>query len=419
MPEIIPFKGILYNQEKIKDLEEVVAPPYDVISSEAQDRYYDNSPHNIIRLIFGKESPSDNKLNNQYIRAGRLFKAWLRKKILIEDKKSSFYLYNLDYQIFGRRKRLSGFIALIKLESFAQGKVFPHEKTLSPAKDHCLKALRACRANFNPVFSLYQDKGPQIKKVLREGMKSSPLIEVRDENKTRHRLWAVSEQSKLSLIKREMRDKLIFIADGHHRYETALRFSQELAKREKSPSQKKLYNYLMMFFTNMDDKGLTILPAQRLIQKTKRFKMSKIAQSFEIEILGFNKLNELKQRERMFEGMRELGRKKTVFGMYKGGSKYYLLILKDEFKKERLDVKILHNLLINDILEVEEEDVDYLKDEEKAISLVRESKYRAVLFHNPTRISDLRRVARSGGIMPPKSTYFYPKLLSGLVMNKF
>lgn len=419
MPEIIPFKGIFYNQEKIKDLEKVVAPPYDVISSEAQDKYYDSHPHNIIRLIFGKESPSDNKLNNQYIRAGRLFKAWLRKKILIEDKNPSFYPYNLDYQIFERRKRLSGFIALIKLEDFAQGKVFPHEKTLSPAKDYCLEALRACRANFNPVFSLYQDKSSQIEKILREGMKSFPLIEVRDENKTRHRLWAVSEQSKISLIKREMRDKLIFIADGHHRYETALRFSQELAKREKSPSQKEPYNYLMMFFTNMDGRGLTILPAQRLIRKIKRFKMGKIAQSFEIEIIGFGKSNELKQRERMFEEMRELGRKKIVFGMYKGGSKYYLLILRDEFKKERLDVKILHNLLINDILEVEEEDVDYLKDEEKAISLVREGEYRAVLFHNPTRINDIGRVARSGGIMPPKSTYFYPKLLSGLVMNKF
>jgi len=419
MPEIIPFKGIFYNQEKIKDLEKASAPPYDVISSEAQDRYYDNSPHNIIRLIFGKEFPSDNKLNNQYIRAGRLFKAWLRKKILIEDKKPSFYFYCLDYQISGRRKRLSGFIALIKLERFAQGKVFPHEKTLSPAKDHCLKTLRACRANFNPVFSLYQDKGSQIEKILREGMKSSPLIEVKDENKVRHRLWAVSEQSKLSLIKKEMRDKLIFIADGHHRYETALRFSQELAKREKSPSIKKLHNYLMMFFTNMDGRGLTILPAQRLIRKIKRFKMSKIAQSFEIEILGFGKSNELKQRERMFERMRELGRKKIVFGMYKGGSKYYLLILRDEFKKERLDIKILHNFLINNILGIEEEDVDYLKDEEKAISLVKEGEYRAILFHNPTRINDLRRVACSGGIMPPKSTYFYPKLLSGLVMNKF
>ncbi|MEW6621407.1 MAG: DUF1015 domain-containing protein [bacterium] len=407
MAQISPFKGILYNQEKIQDLSLVVTPPYDVISEIQQERYYQKHPYNCIRLILGKDLPEDNEKNNKYTRAADYFHQWLYAEILKQDLTETIYPLIQRFSFHNKNITRAGFITLMRLEEFGNS-VFPHEKTLSKPKQDRLNLMLATKANFCQVFGLYSDEKGILDEYLK--VKEEPIVEIMDENEVSHQLVRLKDKTKIEEIKAIMQSKPIFIADGHHRYETALNAQKILG-----------YNFIMIYLTKMEDEGLTILPTHRLVKINTHPSFSPF---FEVEKV--NTCNEL------LEKMEMMKESHYVFGMYAEG-KNYLLILKDneimdkligdekpeEYKK--LDVSILQTVVINHILKITdiEAHIGYTHNEKEAILLVDEGKYNLAFFLNPTRISQLKEMSLKHELMPQKSTYFYPKLLTGLVMNKF
>ncbi len=454
MAEILPFRGIRYNKDNVGSLEVVTAPPYDVISSQDRDRLYEKNDYNVIRLILGKEFPGDDKRNNRYSRAANFLHDWLKEGILKEDAQESIYVYEQEYSYRGKRKVRRGFISLLRLKDFGQG-VLPHEETLAKPKEDRLRLLKACQPNLSPIFTIYADPDRAIDAILDPftpfrdksltGLEeeASPLIDMEDERGERHRLWSVSSPEKLKKLTRLMSDKEIYIADGHHRYETALTFRNEMRQCFHHSTGSEPYNYLMVYLTNMEGEGLTILPAHRLIQNLPDLDISKL----KVQINKFFRITKLDPLERRFlmgldkgEGqlrkmlsfLKEMGGNNCVFGMSDGG-KLYLLTLRDEtiidqlVKEEqsrewkRLDVTILHRIILDHILakgkRMEEEKISYLVDAEEAFQLVKDRKYQLAFFLNPTRVNQVKAIARAGERMPGKATYFYPKLLTGLVMR--
>lgn len=404
MAEIIPFRGIRYNPEKVSG-DDVIAPPYDIITPEQKELLYQKSPYNIIRIDFGKEMPDDNEKENKYIRAVRFLEQWLRQKILIRDEKESFYAYESEYSIYGIKKSLKGIIALVKLEELGKG-IYPHEATYSKPKTDRLNLMRACKANISPIYSLYKSEEKITSRIISD-FKKDPLLSAHDLDGAIHRLYRISDDRAIKLIIEELSDKPIFIADGHHRYEVALEYKKEMGDGP--------WNYVMMFLANMLDEGITILPTHRMIKGIKREEvLLRLEQDFDIESCGID----CDIRKRLFlEG-------KNTFGLYLGSNeKWYILKyrgtdLKDvELPLRDLDVVILHELIIKRDLGIT--DVSYEMDVEESLKRVRNGDSDAVFFLNPTQVEDVERVALAGLRMPPKSTYFYPKLLTGLVINKF
>jgi len=440
MANIIPFRGIFYNREKIKELSRVVAPPYDVISGEAQERYYEMSQYNVIRLILGKDFPGDNEANNRYTRAAQFFQRWLEEGILRRNDSSSIYLLEEEYELgsdmfgemetpVGRGKLISrrGFIALVQLEDFSKGIVRPHEATMPEPKRDRLNLLRACRANFSQIFTIYEDPEGRIDRLWKEKRNEAPLFDIINGGNIRHRLWGVKDQKSLNWIVEGMRDRKLFIADGHHRYESALEYRNELRKSNSSHTAYAGYNYVMSYFINMENSGLKILPIHRAIRNFQGFERKRliveVGEYFDVRIVS--SLKELL-------GQMKNEKARHRIGMYTGGNEFYLLSLKEEgitegFMKGRaeisrqLDVVILHNLIIENVLRISPESqgsITYSEKINETVANVRGGSHCVAFFLRPIRVSEFKAIVEAGEIMPKKSTYFYPKLLSGLVINK-
>lgn len=424
-----------------------MAPPYDIISDLAQDRYYNNHEYNIVRLILGKELPSDGRDENRYTRAVDYFNTWLKRGILKQDPEPSIYLYSQDYLFKGAREKRSGFIALVGLEDFDSRTILSHEETLPGPKAERFRLVAACKANFSSIFTLYSDPRRAIERYLAKARR--PLADLVYEDGVRHTLWAITDRATIDRIAELMAPKEVFIADGHHRYEAALNFRNLRREQLGRYTGVESYNYTMVYFSNMDDPGLTILPTHRLVRNLPGLNMAelneRLGEFFEVEAFEFGSLRqEQRQRKKIFEEMaarRRRGSPKAtsaprdhLFGMYSGSNRYYLLALKDEqildkvgdlnrsYQYRRLDTVILHSLILDRILglgdRLSEDDMVYTQDVDDAIQLVREGDWQIAFFLNPPRMSQVRDIALSGELMPRKSTYFYPKLLSGLVINK-
>lgn len=418
MVEIIPFRGLRYNPEKV-ELKKVVAPPYDVISDDARNKYYKNK-HSVVRLILGKEFKRDSPKNNRYTRAAEYLRKWAEGGVLKTDSEPSIYAYEEKYAYNGKTKRMLGFIALAKLEPFSRGVILPHEETLPEPIEDRLKLIRACRANFSPIFAMYSDPRMAVEKLIKSDTKKKPVANIEAEG-VRHRIWRISGKSVIEKVASEMKNKAVFIADGHHRYETALKFMNETGGKN---------NYVMMYFTNADSGGATILPAHRLLKgDSSASKISGIERYFKVTAVDFNYGSEAAQRKKLLRLMAQRS-SRHAFGMYRGKRRYYLLVLKDEkildgmvkARKsqswKKLDVVIAHSLLIGRILKVKPKDITYVVGAEKAVQLVKNGEYEVAIFLNPTKLQEVKKIALAGERMPGKATYFYPKLLTGLVMNK-
>jgi len=437
--KIKPFKGITYNIDKV-NLDNVTTPPYDVISPEEKENFYKKSEYNIIRLVLGKNEPSDNKWNNKYGRAASYLKNWLDREILIPSKKPGIYIYEQEYELKGKKKKRIGFIALLKLEDFESGKVLPHEKTFPKAKIDRFNLLSACKTNFSQVFSLYSDPEGKIDSILRKFSGDESTLKVTDSDKTSHTLRPITDEETTKEIANLMKDKTIFIADGHHRYETALNYRNEMRQRIKNFTGEEGFNYVMMMFVNMDDKGLSILPVHRVIKNIPSPNedeiLKKASNLFKIKSFEFDKDSKEEVKNTLNQKLSaELGKSHT-FGVYFGTNKYHLLTLKDEdvmneivltehsSNWKKLDITILHALLIDKILGVKSKNlikhgsIKFTPDENEALELVDGKDYQIALLVNPTKIEEVRAIASNHEKMPQKSTYFYPKLLTGLVINK-
>jgi uncharacterized protein (DUF1015 family) len=414
MAEIIPFKGILYNMSKVLG-EDVVAPPYDIITPEYKETLYNKSRYNIVRIDFGKELEGDNESENKYTRASNFLNSWLKDGILTTREKSGFYAYEVEYEIKNQRKKLRGFFCLVKLVELGKG-VYPHECTHSKPKADRLNIMKACNANTSPIFSLYNSPQRRASTVIEETIKQNkPYMEAHDPDSSAHRLWIIEDKSDIDIIVDDIKDKAIFIADGHHRYETALEFQKEMKMLSADSYQlsAKSWDYVLMFLANMSDEGLTILPAHRLVRGMPENSMKILSEYFYI-----NKVDASEDIEGTISG-----HKNTIGFCQCDGSQQYILKHRggglDDVNRalKGLDVIILHELIFKKLLKIT--NIAYEMNVETALNMIEKGLYDAVFFLNPTRVEDVEKVALSDVRMPPKSTYFYPKLLTGMVIYKF
>lgn len=439
MATITPFQGILYNQAKAGRIADLVCPPYDIISHDEQQELYRKSPYNVVRLEFGLASPGDTDEDNRYTRAAALLDEWLKSDVLRRSGQPAFYIYEMDYTAGGKHRKLRGFICLVRIEDYDSGVVKPHETTLSGPKTDRLNLLRACKAGFSQIFSLFSDPEGRIPDILGK-VRGKPEREVKNGDGTIHRVWPLTDRNDIDAIMREMADKPFFIADGHHRYDTALNYRNERRKAAASFTGEEPYNFTAMFLARMEDPGLTILPAHRVLFNLNKFQPRQFEEDlnrfFNIERFDFTKKSEATDRRTVLETMAHRSDHAHVFGMrVKGEHSYYLLTLRNEADMDallpdkspayrRLDVSILHHLIIDRLLGIRMEthklglNIEYIKDADEADKRVHDGATEIVFFMNPTKVSEVKEVAAAGERMPQKATYFYPKLLTGLVMHK-
>ncbi|MBU1905622.1 MAG: DUF1015 domain-containing protein [Candidatus Omnitrophica bacterium] len=424
MTKIKPFKAIFYNREKIKNPSYVVCPPYDVISPAGQKYYHQLNPYNFIHILLGKDLPNENK----YKRAGKLFRNWLKKKILIQEEKPAIYFYSHQYNLMGERKTRLGFIALLRLKD-RNSAIFGHEHTHLEAKEDRLRLIKQVKANLSPIFVTFLDKKRIIQRVYNQYLQDKePFLDLVDSEKNNHKLWRLQDRDVLERIEKEMKKENIFIADGHHRYEVACTFREQMKKRYKGAKQDKDYNYILAYFTNTDSRGLTILPVHRLL----KFRALREFDSLRLRLKEYFFVEEIKDRMQFFFRMQRGGRTEHLLGMY-GNKKYWLLrlknikipdmIIKEKSKDYRsLDVAILNHIVLEEIFKIDlknKKNLLFSPNADELIQKVDSDPNYLAFFLNPVKIQQIISVSLSGERMPPKSTYFYPKVLSGLVINRF
>ncbi len=441
MAKIFPFNGVTYNKKKVGNFSKVTIPPYDIISKEDQARFYQLHPYNCIRLTLGKDYQGDTEFNNKYTRANGFFRTWLNNEILKQDEEESIYAYEQRFSYKGKKYVRLGFIALFKLEELEAGRVYPHENTLPKPKLDRLSLLKATAANFEPIFSIYLDEDEKISKMIKKCIKRKTIAEAKDMFGIHNRLWKISGKANINKITKEMMNKQVFIADGHHRYEASLKYRNEMRTKSQKSTGDEPYNFIMMYFANAYDKGLIIMPIHRLVLnlnlKEKINLENRLVDYFDIEDIRFAKKDELPARKKLIRCMSKAKEGEHFFGMsLHGENKYSLLKLKNEKIIEKyisadkprewkkLDITILHSLVIRDILGITDKDIEaenairYVHNDDEAFTLVAEGKYQVAFFMNPTKIEQVTALASKYEKMPQKSTFFFPKLLTGLVMYK-
>lgn len=440
MAILAPFRGVLYNPEVVADLSEVVTPPYDVIDEQGQDGYYRRHPYNIIRLDFGKTYAEDSGENNRYTRAARELEAWARQRVLIRDRLPALYPYRIHFSIPGQGPRiLNGFIALLGLEPFSSGKVRPHEMTFSSHKQDRYQLFRHCRMQFCPIFSLYSDPGGMIIQTLTRHLPQEPFIDFTDREGLHHQVWRVIDPAVTDEVRQLFHDKTVYIADGHHRYETSLHYQQDMRRLYPQKEDPAPFDYTLMFFCPMEDPGLTIFPVHRLINrspdKTPLDWEKRLETFFEVKRFPFEPKNKEMVGEKFLSLLPQEGQKAPTFGLYFSQAHHFsLLRLKDSTRHEdwaaelpsllrALDVTVLTRLVLQRILDISPEELDrpqtvlYCHDARQSLAWVEEGPDRMAFLLNPTPVEQVRRIAEASLVMPRKSTYFYPKTLTGLVMH--
>ncbi|MGH9402559.1 MAG: DUF1015 domain-containing protein [Terriglobia bacterium] len=435
MAEIRPFRALHYNPEKVKDLSSVITQPYDKISQDMQSRYYAASPYNLARVIKGREAPEDSPQNNVYTRAHRDLNDWIKREVLISGQEPAIYPYSQEYAVPsqpGATKERRGFIALLKLEEYAAKVVHRHEETLSGPKADRMELLKKTQAHYGQIFFLYSDPEGGVEAALASPTKSAPWEQLKDEHGTRHSVWRMGE-NEAGPVMQGMKDKKLIIADGHHRYETALAY-RNLRRTETGYDGRA--DYVMATFIRVETDGLTILPTHRVVHSLKGFDWAKFASEVKgtFEWMEMDATSALANSGKLLqESVAAAGRKQPSLAAYAGNGKLALLSLRSNFnlaqalpdlseQQRRLDVIILHRLLLERALGISVEDVKqeknlhYYRGLAEAVSEVDSGKAQICFLMNPTPIEAVRDIAFAGQVMPQKSTDFYPKLLSGLTI---
>ncbi len=441
MAVVAPFKGVLYNVDRVADLERIVTPPYDVISESEQEEYYKRDPYNVVRLTLGKKKIGDTDWDNRYTRAADLFKRWESENIFIRSQVPSLYLVAIEYQTPDKAEKRTrwGFIALLRIEENDSSVILPHEKTFTFHREDRTKLLRACSVQFSPVFGLYEDESNAILMEFGKVKDSPPLISFRARGGYSYKMWEVANASIVNNVASQMSSKTIVIADGHHRYESARNFRNLMRARYGSRGLGCPYEYVMMYLTNLTDKGLTILPSHRLFKSYPGFKepqfLSAVSRWFDILPFPFSNNDHREVQRTFLDQLEGYGRHTTAIGFYLSGSRsYYLLHLKSGARDalgddlhpslKQLDVLALSRLIFQRTLGIKREDLDderiiqYESNTGAALSSVLSGDNQIVFLVNPTRMEQVMEVTGNSLLMPRKSTYFYPKILTGLVLNK-
>jgi uncharacterized protein (DUF1015 family) len=418
---IEPLRGLLYDQRTVGDLTRVLAPPYDVISEAEQRDLYERSPYNVIRLELGRDA-------DRYASAQATLREWVDRGVLRRAERPSLFLYTQRFQVEGRNFVRTGFVVRFRLEDFARGRILPHEKTFPAPKEDRFKLLAATRTNISSIFGLYSGSHPELDRLRAEVMSRAPLIEADDSLGIRNELRAIAAPDEIATVQSALESARLLIADGHHRYETALSYRGERRATE-HPSDPQGFDYTMMTLVACDDPGLVVLPTHRIVR---RLRPQAIA-SFAAQAREVFEVSEVDDRAALRSGLVD-GGDGTIGIALTGAQRFFVVRLKNPDATARaipeapaevrsLDVTVLHTLIFDQIFSLKAAEIrkggnlEYTIDANAALDAVRDGRADGAFLVNPPSINDVERVSDAGATMPEKSTYFFPKLATGLVLN--
>ena len=424
MATVKPFRGMRYNTEKAGKLSELCCPPYDIISEKERLSYIAANEYNVIRL----ELPKDG--DDVYRSAGDILDKWRAEGVLIHEDKPAVYIYEEEFNAYNKRRSIKGIIARVKIEEFSKGVILPHEFTLSKAKTDRFNLMKATNCNFSQIYALYMDEEHTTLNTIDELSNCAPDCKFTDDDRITHKLWIVTDEEVISKLVNDFADRRLYIADGHHRYETALNY-RDYCRKNGISKEGDPQDYQMIYLVDMEHPGLVVFPTHRMVRDLKKFDKNNILSACEeyFEITKFKNVSNLNSE---LAKQYKLGKK--AFGFYVGRGEWYLLVLKDinvmakalpelSAASQQLDVSVLHTLILEKVMGIDKENManqinlTYTKFFEEAVMKVDKGEFQCSFILNPTRVTEIRDVAAAGEKMPQKSTYFYPKMITGMVMN--
>ena len=431
--EVKPLNVIVYNQDKV-NMSDIIAPPYDVILDDYRDELEARSDYNIVKLILANNSTDLSDKNNRYNVAFENYQKWLSENILVKTEKPCILYLIQNYEKNGKKITRKGFIARNRIEDFASRNILPHEYTMGGPKTDRLNLTKKCKANFSQVFLVYSDPQKQIECAIDYTQK--PFIDVTDDLGVQNIVYKIDDEKTLALIENVLKDKTCLIADGHHRYETAINYRNVMRKTVSNPTGNEPWNYVMSYFTNLED-DLLIFPTHRIITRNidTNDLLGKVKKYYDVEEFSFDSSTKAETRAKLLEEIEKSSKERLSMGLYlKNVDKFYLLKLREkvdsileEYKVpdvlKTLDLIVLHKVIISKELGFTQEEqmaqngILYIKQEAEAFDMIDEGKANASFIMAYPKIQDIKRISEAGERMPQKSTYFYPKLLSGIVIN--
>ena len=423
MAEISPFQGIRFNKSKVGDLAQVICPPYDVISPEEQKAYHERSEYNIIRMEAGLEYEDDTPVSNRYTRARDIMDQWLKDGVFDIDTAETYYIYEQCFTYRDTRKRRMALIAFVMLEPWENKVILPHERTAMGVKTERLELMRTCRADISPIFGLYDDPGNRVGKFMQPKMlPSKQLVDITLGDET-HKVWKANEPEFVQRVSHFMSPKPIYIADGHHRYETALAYRDERRQMSPSHSNYDAFNFVMMALVPFTDPGLIMLPIHRLVKGISSDVLAglpeRLAEYFDITESPLDKMemDESKVTAIRIVGLKEgvvlnlrVKRDISLKDLMPGHSSAY----------QRLDVSAVETIIMEKLLDspFQRGDVMYSADIKESLGLVNKGQYQFAVLVSPMPVAAIKSIADAQDRMPRKSTYFHPKLPTGLVLGR-
>jgi len=425
MTEVLPFQGVRFDINRIADLKKVIAPPYDVIYDADRIALEKQDPNNIVHLILSQPNDKDTEQDNQYTRAANRLHRWLHDGILLRDQQPCYYIYDQDFNTpDGENYTRRALIAVGKLHEFTDRIILPHEKTLAAPKADRLNLMRETHAQLSPIFLLYSDQEGMIEKEMNSFTQNQkPIMDLSEQFGSKHRVWQVSDTVVNQRIQQAFLNKSLLIADGHHRYETALAFRNEMQAKTQNWSGKEPYNYVMMNLVRMESDGLAVLPINRLLHNLDSALIEKaqteLADRFDLRF--FDDLHSLKSAQAQLADIR------PTFGYYTSSGQFQLIMAQSPSQTasslNRLDIKILHDEIIKDIFGIDttiaehQKKISYKADTKQAIQSVFSGDFQVAFLPNSTGVNQVYDVALEGDTMPQKSTFFYPKLATGIAIH--
>lgn len=424
MAEIKPFRGMRYNTFLAGKIGELCCPPYDIISEEERLGYIAENEYNVIRLELPKEG------GDVYKTAGEVLDMWRNTGVLVHEIKPAVYIYEEEFNAYNKRSSVKGIIVRVKVEEFSKGVILPHEFTLSKAKADRFNLMKATNCNFSQIYALYMDEEHTTLKTIDRLSDRKPDQKFTDSDHVTHKLWIITDEKVIEKLVNDFADRKLYIADGHHRYETALNY-RNYCRENGISKEGDPQDYQMMYLVDMQHPGLVVFPTHRMVRDLESFDKDEVLKGCEeyFDITKFTSVGNINS-----ELAKQYKQGKKAFGFYCGKGEWYLLVLKDievmakvlpdlSEASQQLDVSVLHSLILEKTMGIDKENManqinlTYTKFFEEAIMKVDKGEFQCSFILNPTRVTEIRDVAAAGEKMPQKSTYFYPKMITGMVMN--
>jgi uncharacterized protein (DUF1015 family) len=433
MAEIRPLRAVYYNEKKISDLSAVICPPYDIITPQLEDELYHRSPYNFIRIENNRQLPQDSENDNRYTRSAELLQQWLEQEILIKADKQAIYIHDHYFKNRGKKYFRRGLVVQVRLEEWHKNIVRPHEGTLAGAKKDRIRLLGALKTNTSPIMAIYEDNTQEIAAMLESKRHKEMIFKLDGEDGQKHKVWQITKTEVLNKICDSFKDKPLYIADGHHRYESALNYRHEQTAIRQKTTGEEAFNFVMMTLIGFNDPGLLILPPHRLLRG---LTIAKIA-NLKNNLKSFFKTKEVSLYKptvwQKIDDWLKKGEKikLVIFGLT--DNRFTLLTLVDATATEKMipyfhssiyksmDVSVVDHIVLEDLLGLSSQDevkITYNYDRQEAVEGVLSKEYQLAFIISPVKWETIKTIADVGDRMPRKSTYFHPKLPSGIIINR-